>query len=44
MSEPLYETFAQVLTLCQGIKEDLPALLDPVCGFAPRLRQLCRDQ
>ncbi|KAI9454791.1 nuclear pore protein 84/107 [Boletus coccyginus] len=44
MSESLYASCAQVLTLCQGIKDDLPALLDPVSGFAPRLRQLCRDQ
>ncbi|KAG9312440.1 hypothetical protein JVU11DRAFT_6824 [Chiua virens] len=44
MSESLYASCAQVLTLCQGIKDDLPALLDPVSGFAPRVRQLCRDQ
>ncbi|KAF8553085.1 hypothetical protein OG21DRAFT_1589517 [Imleria badia] len=44
MSESLYASCAQVLMLCQGIKDDLPALLDPVSGFAPRLRQLCRDQ
>ncbi|KAN0078059.1 Nuclear pore protein 84/107 [Tylopilus felleus] len=44
MSESLYTSCAQVLALCQGVKDDLPALLDPVSGFAPRLRQLCRDQ
>lgn len=44
MSESLYASFAQVLTLSQGIKDDLSALLDPVSGFAPRLRQLCRNQ
>ncbi|KAG8215686.1 nuclear pore complex protein [Butyriboletus roseoflavus] len=44
MSERLYASCAKVLALCQGIKDDLPALLDPVSGFAPRLRQLCRDQ
>ncbi|KAF8836112.1 nuclear pore protein 84/107 [Paxillus ammoniavirescens] len=43
MSESLYASCAEVLTACQGIKDDLPALLDPVSGFAPRLRQLCRD-
>ncbi|KAF9244485.1 107-domain-containing protein [Melanogaster broomeanus] len=43
MSESLYTSCAEVLTICQRIKDDLPTLLDPVSGFAPRLRQLCRD-
>ncbi|KAF9221187.1 hypothetical protein BS17DRAFT_846289 [Gyrodon lividus] len=43
MSESLYASCAEVLSACQGIKDDLPALLDPASGFAPRLRQLCRD-
>jgi nuclear pore complex protein Nup107 len=44
MPEALYESFAQVLSLCQSMKDDLAAILDPETGFAPRLRQLCRDQ
>ncbi|KAG6332899.1 hypothetical protein ID866_6186, partial [Astraeus odoratus] len=44
MSESLYAACAEVLTTCQGLKDDLPALLDPSTGFAPRLRHLCRDK
>ena len=44
MSESLYSSCAQVLSLCQAAKDDLAALLDPNTGFAPRLRQLCHDQ
>ncbi|KIJ62485.1 hypothetical protein HYDPIDRAFT_94356 [Hydnomerulius pinastri MD-312] len=44
MSESLYASCAEVLTICQATKDDLSALLDPSTGFAPRLRQLCRDQ
>jgi len=44
MSEALYASCAEVLSLCQSMKDDLAALLDPETGFAPRLRQICRDQ
>jgi nuclear pore complex protein Nup107 len=44
MSESLYSSCAEVLSVCQAAKDDLAALLDPNTGFAPRLRQLCRDQ
>ncbi|KAH7886730.1 nuclear pore protein 84/107 [Phlebopus sp. FC_14] len=44
MSESLYASCAEVLSVCQVTKDDLSALLDPLTGFAPRLRQLCRDQ
>ncbi|RDB21680.1 hypothetical protein Hypma_011219 [Hypsizygus marmoreus] len=44
MSDALYVSCAEVLSLCQSMKDDLAALLDPETGFAPRLRQICRDQ
>ncbi|KAH7906565.1 nuclear pore protein 84/107 [Hygrophoropsis aurantiaca] len=44
MSESLYSSCAEVLSVCQAQKDDLFVLLDPVAGFAPRLRQICRDQ
>ncbi|KAF9448694.1 hypothetical protein P691DRAFT_800405 [Macrolepiota fuliginosa MF-IS2] len=44
MSDALYRSCADVLSVCQSAKDDLEALLDPEVGFAPRLRQLCRDQ
>ncbi|EPQ52913.1 hypothetical protein GLOTRDRAFT_78934 [Gloeophyllum trabeum ATCC 11539] len=43
MSEDnLYKQCADVLSLCQKMKDDLAALLDPESGFAPRLRELCQ--
>lgn len=33
-----------VLSLCQSMKDDLAAPLDPETGFAPRLKQICHDQ
>ncbi|KAJ8594203.1 hypothetical protein M405DRAFT_760907 [Rhizopogon salebrosus TDB-379] len=44
MSESLYSSCAEVLSICQAAKDDLAILLDPSFGFAPRLRQLCHDQ
>ncbi|KAI6008883.1 nuclear pore protein 84/107 [Pisolithus orientalis] len=44
MSDSLYAACAEVLTTCQGLKDDLAALLDPSTGFAPRLQHLCRDK
>lgn len=44
MSDSLYVACADVLSLCQSMKDDLAALLDPETGFAPRLKQLCHDQ
>lgn len=44
MSEGLYASCAEVLSLCQSMDDDLAALLHPETGFAPRLRQICRDQ
>ncbi|EPS94048.1 hypothetical protein FOMPIDRAFT_1063333 [Fomitopsis schrenkii] len=43
MTENLYASSAQVLSVCQGV-DDLNILLDPQSGFAPRLRQLCAEQ
>ncbi|TFK45781.1 hypothetical protein OE88DRAFT_1639447 [Heliocybe sulcata] len=43
-STALYTQYADVLALCQALKDDLAALLDPQTGFAPRLRQICRDR
>ncbi|EGO23158.1 hypothetical protein SERLADRAFT_450816 [Serpula lacrymans var. lacrymans S7.9] len=39
-----YSSCAEVLSVCQSSKDDLVALLDPETGFAPRIRQICRDQ
>ncbi|KAF9469517.1 nuclear pore protein 84/107 [Collybia nuda] len=36
--------YAEVLSLGQSMKDDLGGLLDPETGFAPRLRQICREQ
>lgn len=44
MSDALYASCAEVVSLCQSMKDDLAALLDPETGFAPRLRQICSDQ
>ncbi|KAF9071055.1 nuclear pore protein 84/107 [Rhodocollybia butyracea] len=44
MVEALYAQCAEVLALAQSMKDDLAALLDPETGFAPKFRQLCRDQ
>jgi nuclear pore complex protein Nup107 len=44
MVEALYAQCAEALALAQSMKDDLAALLDPETGFAPKFRQLCRDQ
>lgn len=44
MSRVLYASCAEVLSLAQSQKDDLTALLDPQTGFAPKLRQICRDR
>ncbi|KAF7298503.1 Nuclear pore complex protein [Mycena kentingensis (nom. inval.)] len=45
MSETaLYVASAEVLSICQGMNDDLEAILNPETGFAPRLRQICHDQ
>jgi hypothetical protein len=44
MSSPLEISFAEVLLMCQTMKDDLDALLHPEYGFAARLRQICHDQ
>lgn len=36
--------YAEVLSLGQSMKDDLAGLLDPETGFAPRIRQICREQ
>ena len=43
MSQSLYTSCAEVLSLAQSRKDDLASLLDPETGFAPKLRQLCQD-
>ncbi|TFY66386.1 hypothetical protein EVG20_g4703 [Dentipellis fragilis] len=40
----LYRSSAEVLSLAQSQGDDLYALLSPESGFAPRMRQICRDQ
>ena len=44
MSDSLYASCAEVLSLAQSNKEDLATLLDPENGFAPKLRQICQEQ
>lgn len=44
MSNTLYASCAEVLSLAQSRKDDLAALLDPETGFAPKLRQICHDR
>ncbi|KAF9488030.1 nuclear pore protein 84/107 [Pleurotus eryngii] len=44
MANALYASCAEVLSLCQTLKDDLPAILDPETGFAPRLRRVCHEQ
>lgn len=44
MSEALYASSAEVLSLCQDMKDDLEGLLDPQTGFAPRFWKICHDQ
>ncbi|KAF8168933.1 nuclear pore protein 84/107 [Pholiota molesta] len=39
----LYAACAEVLSVCQTIKDDLAALLDPHTGFAPRMREICQS-
>ncbi|KAI0773023.1 nuclear pore protein 84/107 [Trametes elegans] len=41
MSDSLFASCADVLSVCQANKDDLEALLDPEHGFAPRLREIC---
>ncbi|KAJ7771524.1 nuclear pore protein 84/107 [Mycena metata] len=40
----LYESSAEVLSICQSMNDDLEGLLHPATGFAPRLRQICQNQ
>ena len=40
----MFASCAQALALAQGKKDDLVAILDPEHGFAPKLRQICREQ
>lgn len=39
----LYASYAELLSLFQPHRHDLPTLLDPASGLAPRIRHLCRD-
>lgn len=44
MTENLYASCAEVLSVCQANKDNLEALLNPETGFAPKLRQICDQQ
>ncbi|KAJ6620333.1 107-domain-containing protein [Mycena sp. CBHHK59/15] len=44
MSDALYASSAEVLSICQSMNDDLEGLLHPETGFAPRLRQICHNQ
>ncbi|PPQ84939.1 hypothetical protein CVT25_004452 [Psilocybe cyanescens] len=43
MAEALYSSYAEVLTVCQSVEDDLAAVLDPDTGYAPRMRQICQE-
>lgn len=43
MSDSLYASCAEVLSLAQQHKDNLATLLDPETGFAPKLRQICQE-
>ena len=40
----IYASCAEALSLAQSNQDDLASLLDPVNGFAPKMRQICQDQ
>ncbi|KAF8900838.1 nuclear pore protein 84/107 [Gymnopilus junonius] len=42
-SDSLYRSSAEVLSICQSIKDNLEAVLDPDTGYAPRMRQICHE-
>jgi len=44
MADDLYAPCAEILSVCQGFKDDLATVLDPEAGFAPRMRNLCEHQ
>ncbi|THH27911.1 hypothetical protein EUX98_g6279 [Antrodiella citrinella] len=44
MTNTLYASCAEVLSLAQSRKDDLAALVDPETGFAPKLRQICYER
>jgi nuclear pore complex protein Nup107 len=43
MTDNLYSSCAEVLSVSQTVKDDLVAILDPDTGYAPRMRQICHD-
>ncbi|KAF5319206.1 hypothetical protein D9619_008447 [Psilocybe cf. subviscida] len=43
MADNLYSACAEVLAACQSVKDDIETILDPETGFAPRMRQICRE-
>ncbi|KAH9475030.1 Nucleoporin nup107 [Psilocybe cubensis] len=43
MAQALYSSYADVLSVCQTIENDLEAVLDPQTGYAPRMRQICQE-
>ncbi|KDR66942.1 hypothetical protein GALMADRAFT_147583 [Galerina marginata CBS 339.88] len=43
MSDALYSSCAEVLEICQSIKDDLEAILDPETGYAPRMRHIVHE-
>ncbi|KAG6859771.1 hypothetical protein C0995_004319 [Termitomyces sp. Mi166 len=40
----IYGSCADVLSVCKAMADDLLAVFDPEAGFAPRMRQVCREQ
>ncbi|KAG6828732.1 hypothetical protein H0H92_006920 [Tricholoma furcatifolium] len=44
MSETLYASCADVVTVCRDMRDDIDAVCDPETGFAPRMREVCREQ
>ena len=40
MSDSLYSSYAEVMSVFQTVKDDLVAILDPDTGYAPRMLDL----
>ncbi|KJA15826.1 hypothetical protein HYPSUDRAFT_148640, partial [Hypholoma sublateritium FD-334 SS-4] len=39
-----YASCVDILSICQSLKADLEAVLNPQTGYAPCIRQKCMDQ
>jgi hypothetical protein len=42
-ADDLYSSCMEVFTMCQKVKGDLVAVVDPDTGYAPRMNSICRE-